>query len=125
MGAMNPLFWTVAHIAGMLLLFAALGGAAALAAAGAPAPAGQLYRALHGVALVVLLVAGFGALARLGLSSPGAWPAWVWAKLLIWLLFGAALTLVSRAAKRAGIVLVGLVLLGALAAWFALARPSF
>ena len=121
---MSPVFWTVLHIAGMLLLFGALGGVAALAHAGAPATAGKLYRALHGVALLVLLVAGFGALAKLGLSSPGSWPAWVWGKLLIWLLFGASLTLLARAGRRAGIVLVGLALLGAVAAWLALTRPS-
>ncbi len=121
---MDPVVWTVVHVAGMLMLFAALGGVLALAQVAQPAGA-KLFRALHGVALLVLLVAGFGALAQLGLSSPASWPAWVWAKVLIWLLFGAALTLVSRARRRAGLVLVGLVVLGALAAWLARARPSF
>lgn len=120
---MGYLTWKVLHIAGMLLLFAALGGVAALRQAGAGA--GRLYNALHGAALLVLLVAGFGALASLGLHSPGSWPAWVWIKLGVWILLGAGLALLGRAGKRAGALLVGLVLLGTLAAWAALAKPSF
>jgi len=121
---MDYLTWKIVHVAGMLLLFAALGGIAALRQAGQPAQARRLYTALHGVALLVLLAAGFGALATLGLHSPASWPAWVWIKLVVWLLLGAGLAVLGRAGRRAGLVLVGLVLLGVVAAWAALAKPA-
>jgi len=122
---MDYLTWKIVHIAGMLLLFAALGGVAALRQAGQSAQAGKLYPLLHGVALLVLLAAGFGALATLGLHNPASWPAWVWIKLAVWLLLGAALVALGRSGRRAGVVLVGLVLLGVVAAWAALAKPVF
>lgn len=117
--------WKVIHILGILTLFASLGGLAALRMIGETGrPKGTaLFNALHGLALALVLLAGFGLLAKLGISSPAAWPGWVWLKLLIWLLLGASLVALKRAGRHAGIVLVVLTLLGATAAWAALFKP--
>ena len=75
-----------------------------------------LLAAMHGVGLVLSLVAGFG---MLGASLPG----WAWAKLAIWLFFGASLTLVYRSQALARSMVVTLPLLAAVAAWLALYKP--
>ena len=74
----------------------------------------------HGVALVIVLVAGFGMIARLGMG--GGWPLWVWLKLVIWLVLGAATVFVRKAGESAGWLLVLLPALGAVSAWLVLYR---
>ncbi len=46
-------------------------------------PAGKAWKIITGVSSMLILVAGFGLLARLGLTS--GMPAWAVAKLVIWL----------------------------------------
>ncbi len=121
---MDYLTWKFVHVIGLLLLFSALGGMAALHQAGAVAQAGRLYGALHGVALLVVLGAGFGALSTIGLSNPATWPIWVWIKLVAWLVLGAGLVALKRSGGRSGLVLLSLVAVGAIAAWAALLKPA-
>src|SRR5262245_3651003 len=108
------LLFKVLHLLGVMLLFAAVGGMAGMAAAGRAADA-RLARMLHGIALLLLFLTGFSLLSSLGMSAPGSWAAWVWIKLLVWLLLGGSLALARREA-HARWVLVGLPLLGAVAA---------
>jgi hypothetical protein len=116
--------WKLVHVAGLLILFGALGGIAALAQAGAEKAQGKLFGILHGIALAIIVVAGFGLLATFGLHAPGSWPAWVWIKLAVWLAMGAALVVVRRARDKAGLVFLVLVLLGVVAAWSAITKPG-
>jgi len=113
--------WKLVHLVGVLMLFASLGGLVALRGAGGAGE--RLYKMLHGIALLVVFVAGFGLLAGLGLHSPGSWPAWVWIKLLVWLLLGASLVAIKRTARHTEVLLLALVILGAVAAWAAIAKP--
>ena len=111
------------HILGMLLVFVAAGGAAVHAAAGGDKEANPLRRGLviaHGVGLVLLLVAGFGMLARIGASAASGW---VFGKLAIWLIMGASTVLPYKVRGLAGAMLSLLPLLGALAAYLALYKP--
>jgi hypothetical protein len=106
------------HLAGVIFLFSALGAAVLLARAGNDQ--GRKWIAItHGLALLVILVSGFGALAKLGMG----FPPWVWIKLLIWLLLGAAVVLVRKMPQRAGLWWVLLPLLGAAAAWLGIFKP--
>ncbi|MBX3018940.1 MAG: hypothetical protein KF767_13725 [Bdellovibrionaceae bacterium] len=50
--------------------------------------------ALHGVGLAIMLVAGFGLLARMGLV--GAMPDWIYGKLVVWFALALAISLVKR-----------------------------
>lgn len=112
----------VLHIAGVVGLFGALGGAAVHAgnALGAEQTAWRKsLRVLHGVSLLVILVAGFGMLARLDAGFPG----WAVAKLVLWFLMGGLLAVPYRAPGLARPVLWSLPVLGALAAWLAIAKP--
>lgn len=48
----------------------------------------------HGVGLALLLIAGFGMLARMGLVRE--WPSWIYVKFAVWLSLGGIITLMSR-----------------------------
>jgi len=113
--------WKVFHIAGALVLFAALG---ALAAGRAGGGDGRTGKALHGAGLALLLLTGFALLAKLGLGGPGSWGTWVWIKLGVFVLLGASLTALRRLERAAGWLLAGALLLGALAAWAAVVKPG-
>src|SRR5262245_48856972 len=120
---MSLYVYKVLHLLGIFLLFAALGGLvlrriADRGATPARDAASRLAGATHGIALILLLVSGFGLLAKLGLALP----AWAVAKLVIWLLMG-ALVVVIRRSTSAGWLWWALPALGVLAAWLAIYKP--
>ncbi|HEV7784283.1 MAG TPA: hypothetical protein VGQ28_03035 [Thermoanaerobaculia bacterium] len=120
---MSLLAYRVIHIFSMTLMFTALGGLILASQAKVQTDASRkMAGMLHGIALILLLVSGFGALARLGLSNPGTWPAWVWLKALIWLIFGGIIVLIRRAPRFASLMWWVLPLLGAVAAYLALSN---
>jgi hypothetical protein len=105
------------HIFGALLLFMALGGSAAMQTVArdrVPAGLRRLLGALHGTALLLLLVAGFGMMARLGLMAQ--WPPWIFLKIVVWLLLGGSVALQRRLGAWNQAFFVILPLLGLLAA---------
>ena len=72
----------------------------------------------HGTALFLILLGGFGMLAKLGVGFPG----WAMAKVGIWLVAGGLIALRKSAAAAAwGMVLVPL--LAVLAGWIAYVKP--
>jgi hypothetical protein len=115
---MDPNLYLWFHLAGVIFLFSALGAGVLLAKAGSDQ--GRKWIVMtHGLALLVILVSGFGRLAKLGLG----FPPWAWAKVLIWLLLGAAVPLVRKMPQRAALWWVVLPLLGAAAAWLGIFKP--
>jgi hypothetical protein len=114
------------HLLAIFTLFAVAGGAAVHsanrglkqdnAARGAVA-------ALHGLALLFVLVGGFGMLARLGIKHDWLFPGWLWVKLVIWTLFTFAITLPYRKPALAKSLLFILPLLGGVAAYMVLFKP--
>ena len=80
----------------------------------------RVLMATHGIALVLILVAGFGMLARLGIV--GAWPPWVWIKLVLWILLGALPWILKRTQRAPGLLFYLAPLLGLIAAYAALFR---
>ena len=119
--------YKLVHVVGLLLLFASLGGLAVLGGLGTdPArstPFKAVLNAFHGLGLVVLLVAGFGLLAKLDMSAPDKWGGWVYAKIVLWVVFGAAVVPLKRAPSLARLGLLLLVGLGCAAGWLALMKP--
>ena len=119
--------YKVLHLVGVLAVFAALGGAALLVMHGGAAPGTPARRAtalMHGAGLLLVLVAGFGLVARLDLFT-GGMPMWVAGKLGVWLLAGIALTIPRRKPSLARPMLFfGLPLLAAAAAWLAVYKPG-
>ncbi len=108
-----------------MLLFASLGGVAILGLRGGDdrevKPLRKLLMMGHGVAMVVVFVAGFGLMARLGIM--GGWPTWIFIKLALWLLLGASVVLVRRTPEMGRVWLFLLPCVGAAAAWVAFTHP--
>lgn len=113
-------FYKILHLTGLVALFASLGALAVL-----PADRRRPFMAIHGGAALLMLVAGFGLLARLGimhnLKEAGIW---VYAKIIIWLLLGAMPVVLKRKPDLATSMLGVAVLLGAAAAFFAIMKPG-
>jgi|GEM_PF-1170874 len=83
---MDALTYKVIHLAGVMLLFLGLGISLS------PGGNRKIGSALHGTALIVLIVAGFGMVAKLKTGFSG----WVIAKLVVWTLFAILPVLVKR-----------------------------
>ncbi len=120
--------YKIVHIIGIVMLMSALGGAAVRAimaeSGGTTAPAGprRLLAVLHGVGAFLVLLGGFGMLARIG-GMHGAFPRWVWLKIVLWLTLAAALMLPRRRPGLARPLLIALPALGGLAAYLAIYKP--
>lgn len=115
----HPIY-KVIHLLGVLLLVCGLGGLWAMAAAATEESrraARKLVLATHGTAMFLILFAGFGMLARLGIS--GSWPLWVWIKVGIWVLLGGLPVLLKRRQTPVGILFFVTPILAAIAAWAA------
>lgn len=111
------------HVVGVMLVVVALGGMAVHAANGGTRDQSltrRLTTATHGLGLLLILVAGFGMLARLGGSAASGWVA---IKLVIWLLLGAAAAVPYRRPQLARVVFLLAPLLAALAAVVAITKP--
>jgi hypothetical protein len=112
------------HILGVLFVFVSLGALMLASREGVERGTGRKLAGMtHGIALLVVLVAGFGTLARLGITNPGAWPMWVWIKATIWLVLGGIIVLVRRAPQLSTLLWWLLPLLGGIAAWAAIYKP--
>jgi hypothetical protein len=121
--------YRVVHLLGIFLLLVVLGAAARTGVAGTDGTGPGAVRSrrmgavLHGLALFIILLGGFGLLARIGVMHGMSWPGWVWAKLGIWLLLGAMIIVPRRKPAWAGALLLAVPLVSGLAAWLAIFKP--
>lgn len=82
--------YKILHLLGLTLVVLSLGGILLYAINGGAKASNSFRKGVmitHGVGLLLLLVAGFGMLARLGIHT---FPLWVVGKVAIWLALGAA-----------------------------------
>jgi hypothetical protein len=82
----------------------------------------RLLAMLHGIGVFLILLGGFGMLARLGFMGQ-SFPGWVWAKIVIWGLLAAALVVPRRRPSLARPLLYALPLLGGLAVYMVVYKP--
>lgn len=118
--------YNVVHIIGIVLAMSALGGACVLAmtsASIAAKPPRKLLAILHGFGVFLVLLGGFGMLARLGLVHGGSFPAWLWVKLGVWGIVAASLMLALRKPAMARPLLLSLPVLGGVATYMAIYKP--
>lgn len=85
-------------------------------------PYRRVFGAVHGIAAFLVLLGGFGMLARLGLLTEGV-PGWAYLKLLIWLVLGGALTLPYRNPNYSKALLIVVPLLALAGGAVALFKP--
>lgn len=119
--------YKIVHLVGLMLLFGALGGLAVLGGAGVTGDRAKPFKgvlnAFHGLGLLLLVVGGFGLLAKLGVAKPADWGGWVHAKMVMWLVFGAAIVPLKRKPELARIWLLLFVVLGGITAWLGVSKP--
>jgi hypothetical protein len=77
----------------------------------------------HGIGLLVVFVAGFGLMARIGVMG-FPWPAFVFMKVGIWLCFGGMGAVIYRKPQLASKLWWIVWLLAATAAWVAVYKPG-
>lgn len=112
---MSPVFYQILHILGILLVFAGIGGLLA---------GGESYRTamkLHGIGLLVLVIAGFGLIAKLKYPYTSGW---VIGKLAIFLILGMLPMLVKKRVLQPGVLVILAALLGGVAASLVYLKPG-
>jgi hypothetical protein len=117
-------FYKVMHFLGIVMLFTALGGSVLHVINGgskATNVARPLVGALHGIALALILIGGFGMMARLGYMT--AWPGWIHGKLAAWVALPALGMVAQKKPQHARTVLVLILVVGLFAAWMAIYKP--
>ena len=116
------------HLFGGFLLITSLGAICGLSLATAESAGTASMARLrklagmgHGIALLLILVGGFGALARLEL---GGLPGWIYLKLAVWLLLGATPIVLRRKPDSSRLMMVVIPVLAAAAAFLAIFHPG-
>ena len=111
---MDPNFYQVLHIVGISMVFLGYG---ALLARSMLAPENVSVRKLgsitSGIGLLVIFVAGFGLISKLGHSFTDTW---VLVKFVIWLVLGGLIVLINRKPQLAMLLWCLLIALAATAA---------
>jgi len=105
--------YRILHVVGLILLFLGLGGLLMAPVEKRP----KLGFVLHGLGLLVMLVAGFGIHARKSL----AWDNWLYVKIACWLLVAVLPVLVSKSVLPRWLGWLVAIAAGVTAAWLGLA----
>lgn len=111
-------YYHIIHLLAVMALFAGTGAALG----GADNPGIRKFGAiLRGVALLLLIVTGFGLLAKLNIMK--SIPLWAWCKVAIWVI-AAVLPIFVKRKMLPGTTAVFIALaLGAVAAWLGYLKP--
>jgi len=109
-------FYKLLHLIAMLSALVALGGLIAGPSAGFR----KALVAVHGTAMLILLVAGFGAHAKLGLDG---FPPWLWGKIGVWLVLGGIVVPIRKRPESKALWLGLVIVLASLSSWLALYKP--
>lgn len=116
--------YKVLHLIGVMFLLFSL-GAYLMLSMNKSERGRKLAAMTHGISVLIILVAGFGLLARLGFFGTGGWPLWVWAKLMVWLILAAIIVLVKRVPSLILLLWFLIPALAGLAAYMAVYKINF
>jgi hypothetical protein len=108
--------YKLVHLISIFALFLALGVAAVTEKSQS-----RWAAPVHGIALLLILIAGFGMLAQLGIH--GSLPGWAIGKTIIWLALGGSIALARKKVLPIGAYLLLITALGGIAAGLALWKP--
>ena len=119
-------FYEILHVIGIAMVFLSIGGVAVHAANGGTKKTSstrKLLATIHGLGTLLILVGGFGMLARMGFLHGSSFPGWLWVKIIVWLILGGVTMLPYRWPALARPALLLLPLLAGLAVYMALYKP--
>lgn len=110
---MSHQFYLILHLIGVIVLFYALGGLSLHTVTGGTRefPQRRWAMVIHGVGMMLVLIPGFGLLAKLGIAWP--WPFWVWGKLVAWLILGLITRVILKKTHWARVLFFVVLALGA------------
>jgi hypothetical protein len=115
--------YLMVHLTGIFLTFAALGGAA-LSGPDTPPSRRKARGMFHGIGLFLVLLGGFGLLARIGFPHGASWPLWLLSKLGIWFLLGASIIAFRRLPALGVPLLLIAIALGVTSGYLARNKPG-
>ena len=121
---MSPSAYKVIHVVGLILLFMSLAGLLTASVSGVKSSR-RLRASLssaHGLGLVLLLISGFGMLAKLGYLA--SLPTWAIIKFGLWVALGGSLALAKRRPRWAVALITFWVGAGGLAAYLCVYKPG-
>ena len=121
---MSLLFYKLFHLLGIFMTFMSLGGLALHMVNGGTKEQNNWRKSVaitHGIGIILILVSGFGMLARLGVAWP--WPGWAIVKMVIWIVLGGTTAVLYRLGDSAKGLWYAILLLGFIAAYLALNKP--
>ena len=108
-------FYQILHVVGILMIFMGYGALLARSLMKVNhKPVRRLGSITSGIGLLLVLIAGFGMVAKLGYSYTAPW---LIVKLLIWFALGGIIVLINRKPELAKTLWWGILGLGALAAF--------
>lgn len=122
---MSYQFYLVVHLIAVFMIVVSLGSIAVHMLNGGTRENFKPRKAMamiHGIGLLVALIAGFGLLAKLGAMRSGL-PGWAIAKLVIWLVAGGFPVFIYRKPKIAALNLLMVFVLAGAAAYLAAFKP--
>lgn len=114
---MTPDTYRLLHAVGALLLFLSLGGILLVPADAKPA---KMAMALHGIALLVMVVAGVGTVHK---DPSLEWGNWLYAKIGCWLFLAVLPVLVRKGVLPRAMALLLAIGAGVAAVWLAQMKP--
>lgn len=115
--------YKILHLIGIVLVFSGLVGLLTIQMSSGKleGKAKSLVFASHGTGILLILVSGFGLLARLGLTKDI--PNWVYGKLVIWLVLAGFVAVVKRKGHIGSPLFLSLIAIFTLAAYLAIFKP--
>lgn len=116
-------FYKILHLTGLVLLFSGLIALLTLKVMGSVVAGSTKKFAFmtHGIGLFLVLLSGFGLLARMGMARD--FPNWIYLKLAIWLYFGASIALIKRKGQLGWILYLPMLIIFIIAAYLGVVKP--
>ncbi len=116
---MSNQFYLVLHYFGIILFFVSFGGLIISSfSSNSLAKTAKQLKLLHGIGLLLILVAGFGLMAIEGYGFDG----WIILKIIIWILFGASIAFIKKENLK-NIIWNIVIIFGFLAVYLAVFKP--
>jgi hypothetical protein len=113
-------FYQIIHLVGVFMVFLAYGGLIVRSATGSEnKDVRRLGAITSGLGLLLILVGGFGLLARLNYG----WPGWVLVKIAIWVILGAMIVVINRKPQCSQMIWWSTVILGLVALLMVVYKP--